>query len=65
MLHTPYNKVKGLLREKGYSYAFVAKILKKSVPTVCRKINGDADFLVQEALVLCKLLNAEMDIFLN
>lgn len=48
MLHQPYNKLKGVLREKDLTYEDVSKILGISKATLCRKINGGSDFYLSE-----------------
>lgn len=49
MLHEPYNKLKGALRERNITYADASKFLGISKATLCRKINGESDFYLSEA----------------
>lgn len=49
MLHKPYNKLKGALRERNVTYDDASKLLGISKATLCRKINGESDFYLSEA----------------
>lgn len=48
MLHKPYNRLKGLLREKGMTYDSISKALGISKASFCRKVNGSSDFYLSE-----------------
>ncbi len=48
MLHEPYNKLKGALRERNITYDAASKLLGISKATLCRKINGESDFYLSE-----------------
>ena len=41
--HNPYKGLKRTLRAKGLRYEDVAELLDRSVPAVCKKMNGDSD----------------------
>ncbi len=51
--HPPYDKLKGLLTERGLTYRGVASLLGISITSVGQKINGTSDF----CLVRPKLLS--------
>lgn len=62
--HDGYSRLKGALREKGYSYHRAAEALGVSDASLCQKINGGSDFFVQEALALAALTGRELtDLF--
>lgn len=48
MLHEPYYKLKGKLREKNITYDELANELGISKSTLCRKICGISDFYISE-----------------
>ncbi len=48
MLHEPYNRLKGLLRERGMTYDSISKALGISKASFCRKVNGSSDFYLSE-----------------
>ncbi len=50
--HRPYNKLKGMLREKSLTYENLGKLLGVSKATIARKINGESDFLISETDIL-------------
>lgn len=54
-----YAKLKGILVEKGHTYADVAKALNISVTAVSNKMNGHSTFDVPEANELCKWLDLD------
>lgn len=64
MIHKPYNKFKGWLRENGITYSEIAEVLGISVVTVSAKINGTSDFLLTEILLLEKKYGLDSSIFL-
>ena len=43
------NKIKGRIREKGYSQASFAKMVDSSETTVCKKINNKVPMTLNEA----------------
>lgn len=53
--HAPYRKIKGALRENSLTYDQAAKELGISVNGFVRKINGNSDFFLQEAIRLSAL----------
>lgn len=62
-------KLKGKLREKGYTYERMAKKLGLSTTTLSYKINGKSAFLISEAAQIKLILNLSdqesVDIFLK
>ena len=61
-----YLKLKGFLVENNIKQKVVADMLGISVPTFNKKLNGTAgDFSVKEARIICKNLNADVEIFFN
>lgn len=46
--HEPYMRLKGILREKGLTYADIAETLEISETAVGFKINGTSDFFIGE-----------------
>lgn len=63
LIHRPYAKFKGWLRENGLTYKDVGDVLGLSIATVSAKINGQSDFLLAEIQTLKKHYNLESDIF--
>ena len=63
LLHPPYNKLKGYLREKGVTYEDLAIMLGLTVSTVSMKINGHSDFYLNETKILRDNLTPPTDIF--
>ena len=63
--HSPYNKLKGALREHELTYLDVAKTLGISETAVGFKINGKSDFYISEVEILIKKYGFELEIFLN
>lgn len=62
-VHPPYNKFKGWLREHNITYADVGKVIGRDEVTVCSKINGQSDFLLNEIKILKKKYHLDSDIF--
>lgn len=61
-----YFKLKGFMAENNIKQKVVADMLGISVPTFNKKLNGTADdFSVTEARIICKKLNAGVEIFFN
>lgn len=50
--HTGYPKLKGALREKGYTYEQAARKVGISDTAMSQKLNGSSDFYIHEAKVL-------------
>ncbi len=65
VIHNPYSKFKGWLRENDLTYKDVAEFLGLSVVTVTAKINGQSDFLLSEIGALQKCYNIDSSIFFN
>lgn len=63
-IHEPYNRLKGVLRERGLTYSDAAKTLGISETAVGFKINGTSDFYVSEVETLCSKYGFTVDIFL-
>ena len=49
LIHEPYNKLKGFMRENGIIYSHIAELLGVTPTTVSQKVNGQSDFTVSEA----------------
>ena len=54
-----YAKLKGVLVEKGRTYADVAKALNISISAVSNKMNGHSTFDVSEAILLSNWLDLD------
>ncbi|MBQ9096837.1 MAG: helix-turn-helix transcriptional regulator [Clostridia bacterium] len=63
LIHKPYKRLKGWLRENGLTYRDVAKTLKITPPTVSAKINGRSDFLLAEIQTLKEVYGLKEEIF--
>lgn len=63
LIHKPYAKFKGWLRENGIIYDDIARLIGTSTPTVCAKINGQSDFLLSETKIIKKKYHLTDDIF--
>lgn len=63
LIHKPYKKFKGWLRENGLIYKDIADLLGLSVATVFAKINGQSDFLLSEVKIIKRTYNLKGDIF--
>lgn len=64
-IHSPYNRLKGILKEKGITYGDVAKILNISETAVSYKINGLSDFYISQVDILQKHYGFNLNVFLN
>lgn len=64
MIHKPYDKFRGFLRENRLTYEDVAKALGISTVSVGTKINGKSDFYLKEIQTIIKTFNTTFDIFL-
>lgn len=65
LLHSPYNKLKGFMREKGIVYAEIANLIGVTPTTISQKINGQSDFSLSEAELIKKTYGAGDDIFFS
>ncbi len=65
VVHEPYMKLKGVLREKNLKYSDIAKTLGISETGVGFKINGKSDFYISEVKTLQQEYGFETDIFLK
>ena len=63
--HEPYNKLRGVLREKNLTYKDVADTLDISETAVQFKINGISDFYLSEVEKLQQAYGFELNIFLT
>lgn len=63
MIHKPYARFKGWIRENGLTYADIAKFLGLNESTVSLKINGSSDFLLSEIQALKSRFNLDSNIF--
>lgn len=63
LIHKPYSKLKGWLRENGLTYKDLAKTLNITAATVSAKINGRSDFLLAEVETLKKVYGLTDRIF--
>lgn len=65
IIHPPYNKLKGKLKEKELTYGDVAVILDISEVAVSHKINGTSDFYISEVRKMSDALGISNNIFLQ
>ncbi len=63
IIHAPYSRFKGWLREKGLTYADLAVLLGLNETTVSLKVNGQSDFYLSEVQIIRKKYNLKSDIF--
>lgn len=63
LIHKPYVKFKGWLRENGLRYADIANLLGVSVATISAKINGTSDFLLSETRIIKRTYALSDNIF--
>ncbi|MDU3406654.1 helix-turn-helix transcriptional regulator [Clostridium sp.] len=54
-----YSKLKGIMREKGYSQKLLATEMGMTVQTINAKLNGRTQFTIEEALSIIFILNIE------
>ena len=52
------------LRAKGLRYEDVAELLDRSVPAVCKKMNGESDFYLYELHKMCSSYGLDLDAFI-
>lgn len=64
LIHEPYNKFKGFMRENGIIYSHIAELLGVTPTTVSQKVNGQSDFTVSEAELIMREYHADIEIFL-
>ena len=65
LIHEPYNKFNGKLREKALTYRDLAKTLGISEVSVNHKINGTSDFFISEARSIEQAYGINVNIFLR
>ncbi len=63
VIHAPYNRFKGWLRENQITYLELSKLLGLNISTVSSKINGQSDFSLSEIQVLKVKYNLDSNIF--
>lgn len=63
LIHKPYAKFKGWLRENGLVYKDIADLIGVSIVTVSAKVNGQSDFLLSEIQIIKSRYNLKDDIF--
>jgi cyanate lyase len=63
-IHKPYNKFKGAIREKGITYADIARLLGVSTTCVSHKVNGRSDFYITQIEKMQNAYGLELKIFL-
>lgn len=64
MMHEPYQKLKGFMRERSIVYADIAELLGVTPTTVSLKVNGQSDFSLSEAKLIKATYGASDDIFM-
>lgn len=64
LIHKPYSKFKGKLREKSLTYSDVAKVLGISEVAISHKINGISDFYISEVEKISSAFEISQNIFL-
>ena len=62
-VHPPYNKLKGILREKELTYADIAEDIGTTETTISQKINGYSDFFMSEVTEICRKRGLSTDFF--
>lgn len=62
-VHPPYNKLKGVLREKELTYADIAEDIGTTETTISQKINGYSDFFMSEVTEICRKRGLSTDFF--
>ena len=65
LMHNPYNKLKGKLRELGLTYSDIASALSISETAVGFKINGKSDFYISETEVIMSEFGIGLENFLD
>lgn len=63
LIHAPYSKFKGWLRENGLTYADLALVLGLNEATISLKINGQSDFYLSEIRLIKKKYHLKSNIF--
>jgi len=61
--HQPYNKLKGVLAERGLTQKYLAALLSLSPVTVNQKINGTLEFTYTEVETICDDLSLSTEVF--
>lgn len=63
IIHKPYARFKGWIRENGLTYADIATFLGLNEATVSLKINGQSDFSLSEVQALKSHYKLNSNIF--
>ncbi len=63
IIHKPYAKFKGWLRENELTYKDIAELIGVTVVTVSAKVNGSSDFLLSEIQIIKRHYNLSDEIF--
>lgn len=63
IIHKPYTKFKGWIRENGLSYQEIADFLGVNLTTISNKINGKSDFTLSEINALKSKYELDSGIF--
>ena len=63
IIHMPYAKFKGWLRENNMTYKDIANLIGNSVATVSAKINGQSDFSLAEINIIISRYDLDFSIF--
>jgi len=63
--HKPYNKLKGVLREKEVTYLALSVFLGISETSISHKINGVSDFFLSEVNAMQTKYDLDTSIFLS
>jgi DNA-binding XRE family transcriptional regulator len=63
--HKPYNKLKGVLREKGITYLKLSQFLGISETSISHKVNGTSDFFLSEVNAMQVEYGFDTSIFLS
>ena len=65
MIHKPYRRFKGYMREQGITLRDIAELLGVYISTVSAKINGKSDFYINEADIIIKRYGCSSNIFFD
>ena len=63
LIHKPYARFKGWIRENNLSYQEIAEFLGVNLTTICNKINGKSDFTLSEVNALKLKYKLDSEIF--
>jgi transcriptional regulator with XRE-family HTH domain len=63
LVHPPYTRFQGFLKENRITLKQVAAIIGSTVPTVSTRNNGRSDYSMTEINSICDALGCNTDIF--